>query len=88
MNEQVAVLADREIAVAPTGYVVEFGGMRGGPAIGWFAHLGSRGGCFGVQWELLRSNFWGMMGGKKLFQNSIKARLVFLWGIRRNAGTW
>ena len=41
MDPQVAVLADREIALAPTGDVVELGGLRGGPAIGGLANRGS-----------------------------------------------
>src|ERR1700674_5463398 len=35
---QVAVLADREIALAPTGYVVEIRGLGRGPSIGGLAN--------------------------------------------------
>ena len=34
VHPQVAVLADREISLAPTGDVVELGGFGGGPAVG------------------------------------------------------
>jgi hypothetical protein len=40
MNEQVTVLADREIAFAPTGDIVELGGVSDSPAVGWFTNLG------------------------------------------------
>jgi hypothetical protein len=40
VDPQVAVLADREVTLAPGSDIVEFGGVGGGPAVGGFAHGG------------------------------------------------
>ena len=50
MDQQVAVLADRKIAFAPTGDVVELRGVGGGPSIGGLPYLGGRS-DLGVQRE-------------------------------------
>ena len=41
MDKQIAVLADGEIAFAPTGDIIEFSGVVGGPTIGGLANLGA-----------------------------------------------
>jgi hypothetical protein len=38
VDQQVAVFADREVPLAPAGYVVEFCRLRGGPSIGGLAN--------------------------------------------------
>ena len=43
MNKKVAILSYGEIALAPARYVIEFGSVGGGPAIGGFAYLRSNG---------------------------------------------
>ncbi len=40
MHPQVSVRADGEIALAPTGDIVEFAGVGDGPPLGWFVNGG------------------------------------------------
>src|ERR1700719_2706398 len=47
VHPYVPVLADREVALAPRRYVVQFGGFRGAPAVGRFAHWGGVGNFYG-----------------------------------------
>ena len=49
VDEEVTVLADRKISFTPTGDIVKFGGIGGGPAIGWFTHLRANPGNFSGQ---------------------------------------
>jgi hypothetical protein len=63
VNEQVAVLPDREISFAPTGNVIEFGGVGGGPAIGWFTNLSADAGD-------LSGQFGGLL--VQLFQTQLE----------------
>ena len=39
MNEQMSIGADGKVAFSPTGDVVHFCGIGGGPAVGWFTDL-------------------------------------------------
>ena len=50
VNEEMTVFANRKVALAPVGDVVELGSVSGGPAISGFAHLG-RDGDFCVQFN-------------------------------------
>jgi hypothetical protein len=56
VNEQMAVLAYGKISFAPTGDIVQLGGVGGGPAISGFANLGADAGDFSGQ-------FGGLRGG-------------------------
>ena len=48
-TKQMAVRANREIAFAPAGNIVQLGGVGGGPAVGRFAHLRDDGRDFCIQ---------------------------------------
>jgi hypothetical protein len=49
VNEEVAVLADGEIAFAPTSDIVKLGSVGDGPAVGWFTNLAGDAGDFSGQ---------------------------------------
>jgi hypothetical protein len=49
MHDEMTVLPDGEISFTPTGDIVKLGGVRCGPAIGWFTNLGACAGDFGGQ---------------------------------------
>jgi hypothetical protein len=57
MNKKIAILADREIAFPPVRNIVQFGGVRGGPAVGGFTNLGSNGRDFCIQEADLRAKW-------------------------------